>query len=76
MCPRCKGDLLKKTIRYIQEYEGRIAVIDNVPAEVCTQCGETVLTSDVARTVQRIVWGEIPQTGEVTIPRYDFACVT
>ena len=74
-CAFCRGDLEERTIRYTTEYDERIAVVENVPALVCTQCGETVLRPDVAEKLQQIVWGEVPRAGTVEVDSYDFARV-
>ena len=74
-CAFCKGDLEEKTVTYTTEYRGRVAVVENVPALVCEQCGETVFRPEVVEKLQKIVWGEFPQTGEVKVPFYDFARV-
>lgn len=71
-CAFCKGDLEEKTVTYTTEYKGRVVVVDNVPALVCIQCGETVFRPQVVEKLQKIVWGELPQTGEVKVPFYDF----
>ena len=74
-CALCRGDLEERSIRHIMEYEGRIVVVENVPALVCTQCGETVLRPDVAEKLQQIVWGKVPRAGTVEVDSYDFARV-
>ncbi len=71
-CAFCKGDLEEKTVTYTTEYKGRVVVVENVPALVCKQCGETAFRPEVVGKLQRIVWGELPQTGEVKVPFYDF----
>ena len=72
-CAFCQGDLQEKLITYPTEYEGRVVIVENVPALVCKQCGETVLRPDVAEKLQKIVWGEVPQPKTVEVASYDFA---
>jgi len=71
-CAFCKGSLKEKTVTYTTEYKGRVVVVENVPALVCRQCGETVFRPEVVEKLQKIVWGELPQTGEIKVPFYDF----
>lgn len=71
-CAYCEGELSEKTVTYTTEHDGRVTVVENVPALVCSQCGETVFRPDVVEKLQKIVWGELPQTGEVKVPFYDF----
>ena len=72
-CAFCKGELESKLIRYLQEYQGRVIIIENVPAEVCTQCGEPLLHPDVVEKLQKIVWGEAAEAKPVSVDSYDFA---
>ena len=37
-CPLCGGELEQKTVTHPQEYQGRIIILENVPADVCRQC--------------------------------------
>jgi YgiT-type zinc finger domain-containing protein len=73
-CPRCKsGTLENRTIRYPQEFEGTFYIIENVPARVCTQCGEILISETVAEKIQQIVWsGAEPERTE-NVPVYDIA---
>ena len=48
-------------------------IVENVPALVCTQCGETLFRPDVTEKLQKIVWGEMPHPKPVQVDSYDFA---
>ncbi|MBI2912930.1 MAG: type II toxin-antitoxin system MqsA family antitoxin [Chloroflexi bacterium] len=74
-CAFCKGDVEERTIVYTSEYKGRVVVVENVPALVCKQCGEPLFKPEVVERLQKIVWGELPQTGEIKVPCYDFEAV-
>jgi YgiT-type zinc finger domain-containing protein len=72
-CNVCQANLEERLIRYIQEYDGRVVIIDNVPAEVCVQCGEQFIRPDVAAKIQRLVWGQAGEPKPVEADSYDFA---
>ncbi len=72
-CPLCKGKTEERLIRYVQEYQGKVVIIENVPADVCTQCGEPLIRPDVAEKIQQIVWGKVPGHKTVEVDSYDFA---
>lgn len=74
-CPFCQGDLDRKTITYPTEREGRVVVIDNVPAFVCRQCGEIALEPEVVERLQQIAWGEVAGKQTLEVDSYDFAQV-
>lgn len=71
-CSVCKGALEQRLIRYIQEYKGRVVIIHNVPADVCSDCGEQFIRPDVAKKVQRLIWGQAGQPKPVEADSYDF----
>ena len=71
-CALCKGETEGRLIRYVQEFEGRVVVIENVPAEVCAQCGEKYIRPGVAKKIQRLVWEEPSPEKTLTVPFYDF----
>jgi YgiT-type zinc finger domain-containing protein len=54
-CLYCKGKLEKKSISRVQEYQGRWYLIENVPALICKQCGETYYTPETHDLVLRLV---------------------
>ncbi len=70
-CPRCKSEALEqRAVRYLQEYNDRVYLIEDVPAYVCTQCGEIILSEEIAEKIQRMVWrNEEPQRIEA-VPVY------
>ncbi len=72
-CPLCQGTIEERLITYVQEYKGRVVIVENVPAEVCTQCGERLLRPDVAEKIQRLVWEQPSPKRHTEVPVYDLA---
>jgi YgiT-type zinc finger domain-containing protein len=72
-CPLCGGELQAKTVTHPQEYEGRIIILENVPAEVCRQCSEVLICPDVLEKMQQVVWSETAPRRTARIPVYDLA---
>lgn len=72
-CGVCKGTVQERLITYVQEYKGRVIIIENVPAEVCGQCGEKLLRAEVAERIQKVVWERPAPTRETKVPVYEFA---
>lgn len=54
-CLYCKGQLEEKTVSRVQFYEGNWYLIENVPALVCSQCGEIFYTPQAHDLVLRLV---------------------
>jgi len=72
-CAFCKGELEERLIRYVSDFEGRVAIIENVPGEVCTQCGEKAFRPEVVEKIQRLVWEQPSPKRSVEVPVYDLA---
>ena len=74
-CTVCKGTLIHKKIAYTQELEGKIYVVSDVPALVCSQCGEQYLSPDIVDRIQEVIeQGEQKKLKPVQqIPVFHFA---
>ena len=51
----CKGNTSITTHTYIQELDNCIIIIKNVPAFVCSQCGEVYYSDEIAEKLEEIV---------------------
>lgn len=54
-CSVCKAKLEEKKITYTQELEGKVYVVSDVPALVCTQCGEQYLSPETVDRIQEVI---------------------
>jgi len=54
-CSVCKSSLKNKKITYTQELEGKVYVVSDVPALVCSQCGEIYLSPDTVDKIQEVI---------------------
>ncbi|MBM4041565.1 MAG: YgiT-type zinc finger protein [Planctomycetes bacterium] len=48
--------MVERRVRYNLEVEGKLIVIDNVPARVCLETGEQFFAPETVDRLQRIVW--------------------
>ena len=53
-CSVCGAALKEETITYTQTLGEHLFVVEDVPAHVCPQCGETYLSPDTADALQEI----------------------
>ncbi len=74
-CAVCKGPTENRLITYIQEYKTKVIIIENVPAEVCGQCGEKLLHPEIAKRIQKLVWESPTPKRKDSVPVYDLADV-
>ena len=73
-CPRCKSDaLVAKKIQYSQEFEGNIYIMEQVPAYVCEQCGEIILSESMAEMIQELIWSGAKPQRTRAVPVYEIA---
>lgn len=56
-CLYCKGQLEKRLVTRVQEFEGHWYIIENLPALVCRQCGETFYTPEAHDRVLDLITG-------------------
>lgn len=54
-CPVCGGQLKKDTIREDVWVEGELLVIDNLPAKVCLDCGESIVDYNTMEKIEKII---------------------
>ena len=51
----CKGSIIQTKHTFIQEFDNCIIIIKNVPALVCSQCGEVYYSDDISDKLEEIV---------------------
>ncbi len=51
-CALCKGIMEERTISLDLRIDGKLVVIENVPALVCSNCGEAVVTPEIGRKLR------------------------
>ena len=70
-CSVCGARVQQKTITYTQELEGTVYVVRDVPAQVCSQCGEVYLTPHTVDALQAMIeTGTATEVLEVPVFRF------
>lgn len=54
-CPVCGGNKRPGNTTYSVDLGFGVVVVRNVPASVCSQCGEEWIAADTARELERLV---------------------
>jgi len=54
-CQLCGGDVDKGTTTFTVDYGAGLIVLRNVPAQVCTLCGESWIDDHTAAKLEKIV---------------------
>jgi YgiT-type zinc finger domain-containing protein len=72
-CYFCKGKLVKKTIKHIHSWGEKLFLFEDVPAEVCRQCGEVYFSPDVLEAMDNITASGMEPKTEVSIPVFSMS---
>ncbi|MBI3894548.1 MAG: YgiT-type zinc finger protein [Acidobacteria bacterium] len=67
----CPGDYENRTVVHTVRHRGNVVVIDHVPAEVCSVCGDVLFTSATIRRIEQLL--ESMPTPSKEVPLYEFA---
>ncbi len=70
-CDLCHGKLTPTLTTYTQWYEGRLIVIERVPALVCEQCGEVYYAPDIVERIQSLIWSDAEPVRTIETPVYE-----
>ena len=72
ICIFCGGDIYKDIVTVVNERKGKVFIIENVPAGVCTQCGEKEYDADVVSKLETIMTKRKAIKMEKLVPVADF----
>jgi YgiT-type zinc finger domain-containing protein len=67
----CQGEHEGKQIAHTIRYRGEVIVIDHVPAEVCSICGDMLLRTETIRHIENLL--ETAGQPARKIPLYEYA---
>ncbi|OGR08049.1 MAG: hypothetical protein A2511_17650 [Deltaproteobacteria bacterium RIFOXYD12_FULL_50_9] len=64
----CPGEYFKQVINHLVTMSGKPVIIENVPAEVCQVCGDTLLDIETAEAIEGLLAN--PGQPVHTVPAY------
>ncbi|HET7290995.1 MAG TPA: type II toxin-antitoxin system MqsA family antitoxin [Vicinamibacteria bacterium] len=67
----CPGELEQRVVTHAVHRGDELFVIDHVPAEVCSVCGDTLLTAEAVQRIEDILQGRAQPSA--TVPVYEYA---
>ena len=67
----CPGVYEPREITHTVRHQDRIVVIDHVPAEVCSVCGDVLLQPETIRHIEALL--RQPTEPASTVPLYEYA---
>ena len=69
-CFLCKGHLVNELTTFMVDLGNCIVIVRNVPSLVCSQCGETSYTDEVAERLEQIVNSVRNSMTEIAVVNY------
>lgn len=67
----CEGEYEEREITHTVTRRGQVVVIDHVPAEVCSLCGDVLLTPATVRHIEELL--ETRREPARLVPLFEFA---
>ena len=67
----CPGIYEDRQIVHTVRFRGQVIVIDSVPAEVCSVCGDVLLRPDTVRQIERLL--DTTVRPDRMVPLYEYA---
>ncbi|MBI5234116.1 MAG: YgiT-type zinc finger protein [Deltaproteobacteria bacterium] len=73
-CGVCGGKMQEKLIKQDFWIRGELIVVEDVPAGVCTQCGEKVVKADVGHLIMKLIGNSerIAKSPKISVPAIKF----
>ena len=68
--------LIKKNVTYHIEFDGRLFLIENVPARVNVETGERHFSPETVERLQQIMWDQCCPVRTIETPVYEYAALS
>lgn len=73
-CEVCGGTVMRtELVAEVFLVDGKRILVEQIPARVCTHCGERTFSRETTEKVRRMVHGEVTPVGVVELEVYEFA---
>ncbi len=65
--------LVEQKVTYTLQMNGKLIVVENVPARVNLETGEQLFAPETVERLQRMIWDQKKPTRVIVVPVYEFA---
>jgi len=69
----CPGEYEERKIVHTVRHQGQVIVIDHVPAEVCSVCGDVLLKPETVRQIEMLLRTATRPVSMVPLYEYAYA---
>ena len=66
-CEFCGGQTAKKKVKRQHWLQGRLYIVENVEAEVCSECGERYFHATILDEIDKVLEAEHEVKGEMVV---------
>jgi YgiT-type zinc finger domain-containing protein len=67
-----KETLIEQTVNYTLEMDGKLIVVENVPARLSLETGERFFSPETVERLQQIIWKRNKPSRTLEVPVYEF----
>ncbi|MEB3827442.1 YgiT-type zinc finger protein [Phormidium sp. CCY1219] len=67
-----RESFIEKKVTYTVKVNGKFLMIENVPARVCEETGESFFSPETVERIQHIIWQPEPPKRVIETPIYEF----
>lgn len=72
-CVFCGGSVEERKVTFSYEEDDKYLLVENVPAAVCTKCGEKTYSPEVTDELLRFASDDLKPVKIIKVPVFDFA---
>ena len=72
-CVFCGGKVEERLVTFTYGEDDKYLFVENVPAEVCTKCGEKIYSPEVTDELLRFARDRFKPMKTIEVPVFDFA---
>lgn len=71
-CVFCGGRVESQKVTFVYDYDNNYFFVENVPAEVCVQCGEKTYSPEVTDELIRLAKKELKPVRTIQVPVFEY----
>ncbi len=71
-CVFCGGRIEARKVTFVYDEEGEYFFVENVPAEVCTQCGEKTFSPEVTDELIQLAKRKLKPARRAEVPVFEY----
>jgi len=68
-----KETMVERKVTYTLEVDGKLIIIENVPARVCLETGEQFFSPETVERLQQMIWEQRKPSRIIEVPVFEFA---